>query len=124
MTILAIDDEAADLLRLSQVLISGGYACHCASDSPTAAEMLRQVAPDLIIADINLAGYSGLTICEQLKQDAGLTHVPVMFLSAGQVPDIIRRSHSLGGTYYIRKPFDAEVLLALVAKALPAVHLV
>lgn len=124
MTILAIDDEAADLLRLSQVLTNGGYACHCASDSHAAADTLRQVTPDLIIADINLAGYSGLAICEQLKQDAGLTHVPVMFLSAGQVPDIIRRSHSLGGTYYIRKPFDAEVLLALVAKALPAVHLV
>lgn len=124
MTILAIDDEAADLARLSQVLAEGGYACHCASDAHAAAETLRQVTPDLIIADINLAGYSGLTICEQLKQDAGLTHVPVMFLSAGQVPDIIRRSHSLGGTYYIRKPFDTEVLLTLVAKALPAVHLV
>jgi CheY-like chemotaxis protein len=124
MTILAIDDEAADLARLSQVLAEGGYACHCAGDSHAAADALRQVTPDLIIADINLAGYSGLTICEQLKQEAGLNHVPVMFLSAGQVPDIIRRSHSLGGTYYIRKPFDNEVLLALVAKALPAVHLV
>ena len=41
-----------------------------------------------------------------------------MFLSAGQVPDIIRRSHVLGGTYYLRKPFDDAVLLELVGKAM------
>ena len=51
----------------------------------------------MIIADVNLAGQSGLTICEQLKLDAGLCEVPLMFLSAGQVPDIIRRSHAAGG---------------------------
>jgi hypothetical protein len=46
-----------------------------------------------------------------------------MFLSGGQIPDIIRRQDHLGGTYYIRKPFDPNVLLELVDKALqlPAV---
>jgi len=49
--------------------------------------------------------------------------VPVMFLSGAQIPDIIRRSHAAGGTYYLRKPFDPEVLLELIQKALWMPHL-
>jgi CheY-like chemotaxis protein len=123
MTILAIDDEADALARIAEILVEAGYTCYCAQDAPAAAEAMRQAPPDLIISDINLAGYNALAICEQLKQEAGMGHVPVMFLSAAQSPDIIRRAHALGGTYYLRKPFDAAVLLELIAKALPMPHL-
>jgi hypothetical protein len=41
-----------------------------------------------------------------------------MFLSRTQVPDIIRRSQEAGGAYFLRKPFDPQVLLELVDKAL------
>ncbi|MGD9723834.1 MAG: two-component system response regulator [Pirellulales bacterium] len=123
VTILAIDDEAQSLEELSSVLVAAGYTCRCVQNPRAAAKAIAQLVPDLIISDINLAGYNGLTICEQLKLDAGCGNVPVMFLSASQVPDIIRRSHSVGGTYYVRKPFDATVLLELVAKALPAAQL-
>jgi len=80
--------------------------------------------PELIISDINLHGHSGLEMCEELKSHAELSDVPVMFLSGAQIPDIIRRSHAVGGTYYLRKPFDPEVLVELVHKALYMPHLV
>lgn len=121
-TILALDDEADALEQLSEILSGAGYACHCAQDALAAAEVIRGSVPDLIIADVNLAGYNGMAICEQLKHDAQLDHVPVMFLSSAQVPDIIRRSCGLGGTYHVRKPFDPAVLLELITKALGVPH--
>lgn len=121
--ILAIDDEAEVLGTVASVLNQAGYACQCA----TSAEMARQFARthrfDLIVSDINLAGQSGLELCQQLKLEGALIDVPVMFLSGAQLPDIIRRSHAAGGTYYLRKPFDPEVLLELVDKALWMPHL-
>ncbi len=123
LNILAIDDEVDALAQISQLLEGAGYACQSARTAGDAAEIMRHFTPDLIISDINLAGYNGLTICEQIKQEAGLSHVPVMFLSAGQVPDIIRRAHVLGGTYHLRKPYDESVLLQLVGKAMPVAHL-
>ncbi|MCH8184218.1 MAG: response regulator, partial [Proteobacteria bacterium] len=72
----------------------------------------------------NLAGHSGLELCEQLKRREALRDVPIMFLSGAQIPDIIRRSHAVGGVYYLRKPFDPEVLTDLVDKALWMPHLV
>lgn len=121
--LLTIDDEPAVLAELAQTL-EGSYECHGCSDPDTAIEMARRLLPDLIISDINIGGHSGLELCERLKEAVGLADVPVMFLSGAQIPDVIRRAHAAGGTYYLRKPFDPQVLLELVDKALWMPHLV
>jgi len=122
--ILVIDDEPDVLGEVAAILSGAGYACHCSSTAEAAVEFAQKTAPDLIISDINLEGHSGLELCERIKQHQALADVPVMFLSGAQIPDIIRRSHAVGGTYYLRKPFDADVLLELVDKALWMPHLV
>jgi CheY-like chemotaxis protein len=79
---------------------------------------------DLIICDTNLEGESGLELCRDMRQVKGNEDVPVMFVSSSQAPDIIHRAHEAGGAYYLRKPFDPNVLLELVEKALWMPHLV
>jgi DNA-binding response OmpR family regulator len=116
VTILAIDDEADVLAQIADVMEQAGHCCLCAQDAEGAREAVRHATPDVIISDVNLVGHSGSTICEQLKQQAGIRDVPVMFLSAAQVPDIIRRSSDAGGSYYLRKPFDPSVLLQIIEK--------
>ena len=123
-TVLLIDDEQDVLTTLESVLTGGGYICYTCSNAEEAFERVGQITPDLIISDINLAGHSGLTLCERLKQESACAEIPVMFLSGAQIPDIIRRAHAAGGTYYLRKPFDPEVLLELVDKAMWMPHLV
>jgi CheY-like chemotaxis protein len=122
ITILAIDDEAAVLAQIASIAQAAGYSCHCAHDAQSAREAIEQATPDLIISDINLAGHSGVTVCEQIKQQSGHGEVPVMFLSAAQGPDIIRRAEAGRGTYYLRKPFDARVLMQIVEKARHVPH--
>ncbi len=122
--ILAIDDEPEVLASLTKVLTDAGYTCHAATNPVSAAELAGKIVPDLIISDINLAGISGLELCQRLKREVGLLDVPVMFLSGAQIPDVIRRAHAVGGTYYLRKPFDPQVLLELIDKALWMPHLV
>lgn len=108
-------DPSGSVVRL---LESAGYQCLFSSGADSAWDCIRKAAPDLIISDINLSGHSGVALCEQLKHRAGLEQVPVMFFSTTQIPDIIRRSHAAGGTYYLRKPCDPEVLLELIEQAL------
>ena len=123
-SILVVDDEVSVLNEVADVLRRIDYNCHCCSTSEAAIEFARANPLDLIISDINLGGHSGLEMCERIKEDQGLKDVPVMFLSGAQIPDIIRRSHAVGGTYYLRKPFDPEVLVELIDKALWMPHLV
>ncbi|MDX1961740.1 MAG: response regulator [Pirellulales bacterium] len=123
-SILVIDDEPDMVAALAKVLSLADYTCHCCHDVEGAIQCVTTNAPDLIISDINLGGDSGLRLCEQIKRDLGLSQIPVIFLSGAQIPDIIRRAHEAGGTYYLRKPFDPQVLLELVDKALWMPHLV
>jgi DNA-binding response OmpR family regulator len=121
--ILAIDAETEALDRLTTVLQGAGYRCLTATNAAAALETARGSSLELIICDVNVAGYSGLVMCEQLRQQAGLDEVPLMFLSTAQTPDIIRRTHTAGSAYFLRKPFDAKVLLQLVERALRVPHL-
>jgi len=106
------------------VLNMSGYECHCARDRVAATKAARSLALDLIICDVNLASESGLDLCRDLRRESGMEDVPLMFISASQGPDIVRRSHDAGGAYYLRKPFDPDVLIELVSKALWMPHLV
>ncbi|MCA9102029.1 MAG: response regulator [Planctomycetales bacterium] len=122
--VLVIDDEAAVLEEVSRALEPAGFRCHCCQSAAAAIGAAAHIVPELIISDINLAGESGLVLCERLRTQFCLEDVPMMFLSGAQIPDIVSRSHAAGGTYYLRKPFDPQVLVELVDKAMWMPHLV
>ncbi len=116
--VLLIEHNPEDTATVAKLLASAGYISHCCRDAQAALDSSRENPPNLIIADANLAGASGLRLCELIKQQPRMADVPLMFLSANQVPDIIRRSHQGGCAYHVRKPFDPQVLLELIDKAL------
>jgi DNA-binding response OmpR family regulator len=122
--ILIVDDDPIMLTGIATVLNLAGYECHGARDRQAALAAARTMPLDLVICDVNLAGDSGLELCRELRRQSGMDDVPVMFMSSAQIPDIVRRSHEAGGAYYLRKPFDPEVLIELVGKALWMPHLV
>ncbi|WP_254510686.1 response regulator [Anatilimnocola floriformis] len=122
--ILIIDNDPIMLTGIAAVLNMTGYECHCARDGAAATKAVQTLALDLIICDVDLGPHSGLDLCSQLRQLPGVEDVPMMFISSSQQPDIVRRSHAADGSYYLRKPFDPEVLIELVSKALWMPHLV
>ena len=122
--ILVIDDDPLTLTALAAMLHLAGNECHCARDCEAAVKAARSLKPDLIVCDIDLDGENGLDLCRELKQKHGLEDVPVVFLSSAESPDIVQRAREAGGSYYVRKPFDPEVLVELADKAMWMPHLV
>ncbi len=117
INVLAIDDHPEVLSEIARILHRVGYGCQRARDMESVAEAVAFAVPDLIVADVTVGGHSGVAFCNELKRRFDLEEVPVMFLSAMQSPDIIRRADApSGGTYYLRKPFDAPVFVELVEK--------
>lgn len=116
--ILAIDDDPATVADIVRILGAGGYTCHCCRDLASAAEQFAAVSPDLVIADLSLAGPNGRLLKESIRREVGYLDVPLMFLSNAQGPDIIHRHGECGGVYYVRRPLNVLVLLELVDKAL------
>lgn len=116
--VLLVDDDPDLLDALSRVLKRAGYTCYCAQYEEAALKLAKEIDADLVISDINLAGTSGLVLCEKLKQELGLHELPVIFLSGAQISDAVKRAHAVGGMYYLRKPFDTDVLLDIVSKSM------
>jgi len=116
--ILVVDHEQALLDAVTAVLTASGFACRCCTSAEQAVAEAEHAVPDLILSDTNLQGDSGVEIGRLLQQHPRLADVPTMFLSGAQIPDIIRRSNGVRGAYYLRKPFDAEVLIELIETAL------
>lgn len=122
--ILVIDPDPLTMTAVAASLHLSGYESHCARDGEAAMKAAKGTSFDLIICDINVDGENGIEICDEIHQTPLNSDAPIMFASANQIPDIIRRAHDAGGVYYLRKPFDPEVLLELVDKALWMPHLV
>jgi DNA-binding response OmpR family regulator len=112
-TILIIDDylSIADALRL--VLEDEGYHVEVWLTAEPAYS-LQKPFPDLIFLDILLGGIDGKVICRQLKELSATRSVPIILMSANKhLPQI---AHEVGADDWLLKPFDLDVLFALLDK--------
>jgi CheY-like chemotaxis protein len=115
-----IDEDAQVRRELAASLESHGYRVHGCSTAAAAYAAAADDCPQFIICDVVMQDLSGMEICEKIKRDGPRDELHVMFLSANQIPDIIRRRSPFGGSYYLRKPVDCSVLLDLLEKTLDA----
>jgi CheY-like chemotaxis protein len=119
LLVLVIDREQGVLEEVGKLLRGAGLDCRCCTTAEEATAAALASPPDLIICDWSLHGEDGVGTCQHIKRQPGLEHVPVMFLSGAQRPDVIRRSHVVDqGVYCLRKPFAPRVLVELVDQAL------
>lgn len=109
--VLLVDDEAK-LRRLVRAnLASCGYEVVEAADAESAARLLRDESPDLMILDLMLPGMDGFELCELVRSHST---VPILMLTAREQRDDKVRGFELGGDDYLTKPFDPVELLARV----------
>jgi len=74
----------------------------------------REVVPDVVLADVVMPGKNGYEVCEAIKQDAGLAHVPVLLLTGTfEVFDEARATRARADGQ-ITKPFEARALVERV----------
>jgi DNA-binding response OmpR family regulator len=73
--------------------------------------LLAEEPPDLVLLDVMMPGGDGRDASRELRTRADLPDVPVVMMSAAARPDGLDPSIAA----FLRKPFDLEHLLALVA---------
>ncbi len=112
--ILIVDDTPANVLLLVRMLAERGYKPRPVSSGKLALQAARAEPPDLILLDIAMPEMNGYEVCEQLKADAALNDVPVIFISAlSETIDKVK-AFRVGGVDYVTKPFQFEEVYARV----------
>jgi len=113
-TILAVDDNPANLSVLFDALEGAGYRVLINSRGESALEIAAEVKPDLILLDVMMPGLDGFETCRRLKQNKETEHIPVIFMTA--LTDVVDevKGLQLGAVDYITKPIQVERVLVRV----------
>ncbi|MBV5317367.1 MAG: response regulator [Desulfobulbaceae bacterium] len=113
--ILIVDDIAANLRVLSDLLVDQGYQVSPATSGSFALRSIAFKIPDLILLDVRMPEMDGFEVCRRLKADEQSRSVPVIFISASDDMVDKVKGFEVGGVDYITKPFQALEVLARVA---------
>lgn len=88
------------------------YEVDVAPNGIIGMEKVKDIHPDLVVSDVMMPGMSGTELCSQIKNDIELCHIPVVLLTALNMPEQNLEGLLLGADDYIGKPFNIQILLA------------
>ncbi len=112
--ILLVDDEPdiRDVLKIT--LECEGFEVYEAKDGVDGLEKVHKNSPDLVILDYKMPKMDGHEVCQILKKDILLRHMPIIMLTGkGETQDKIKGINA-GADDYIVKPFDPQELVARI----------
>ena len=116
--VLIVDDEPDIVESIKFNLELEGIQCIDVYDGEEALLKARKENPDLIILDIMLPKMHGYKIARLLKFDETYKHIPIIMLTARSQKADIELGEETGANEYITKPFEMDMLVALVKKYL------
>src|SRR5205809_7746170 len=99
-----------------KILADAGYEVITVNNGSAALKKIAEQKPDLIVLDVYMPGYSGLEVCQRLKEVPETSRIPVI-LTVGKLepfkPEEAKRVRAEG---FIVKPFEASELLSALSK--------
>lgn len=116
--VVLVEDDALVRKLLEKRLQGAGWQVTALRDGRELNDVLRSSQPDLLLIDLGLPHIDGLTLVEDLRAQ-GFT-VPVMVLTAYELPHLQATVRSTGANELVQKPYDPDELLQRMARLLAA----
>lgn len=114
--ILIVENDPSLCVLLEFLITENGYNPIIVDDGTKALEMAQIHQPDLILLETKLPNQSGFKICQSLKGIPSLQDKKVILLISTDREEDIKKGNALGATGYLRKPFSARELVAMIRK--------
>ncbi len=114
--ILIVDDDRNIRRVLTASLESAGHLVAAAENAEQALELLAESPPNAVMTDVRMAGMGGFKLLDAIKRQNPAMPV-VMMTAFGSIPDAVEAIKH-GASDYITKPFTAEDIRRVLARAL------
>ena len=107
--VLIIDDDPDVRTVMNSLMKKQGYEVETASHREEAMDKLQEFQPSVVLLDVLLSGSDGREICQEIKANQGMKHIPVIMFSAH--PGAAENISSYGADDFITKPINTDMLL-------------
>lgn len=113
LRVLVVDDSEINRDMAGHILESEAAVVHLADDGQDAVEWLRANSGriDVVLMDIQMPVMDGYEATRQIREDLGLTSLPVIALTAGAFKNQQAAALAAGMNGFIAKPFDVDDLI-------------
>lgn len=105
--ILLADDSLTIQKVVNLTFADEGIEVVTVGDGDAAMRKFNEVAPDLVLVDVNMPGPDGYQICEAIKHDELTKHIPVILLVGSFEPFDEEKARRVGADDFLTKPFQS-----------------
>lgn len=112
--ILVVEDNAANLELVSYLLSAGGHTVLTAENGAQALALVRDVALDLVISDLQMPVMDGFELLRRIREDTTLAALPVIAVTAFSMAADRTRVLLAGFDGYLSKPLVPETFVSQV----------
>ncbi|MBD0254169.1 MAG: response regulator [Cytophagales bacterium] len=110
MPLLLLVEDNADLRAYVRQHLEGHYRVVESENGRQGLDAALRHVPDLIVTDWMMPDMNGLELCEKVKTDERISHIPVIMLTALATQESKLQGLETGADEYLTKPFDAREL--------------
>ncbi|MFZ0774064.1 MAG: response regulator [Candidatus Sulfotelmatobacter sp.] len=114
--ILLADDSVTAQNMGRKILADAGYEVITVNNGSAALKKIAELKPDLVILDVYMPGYSGLEVCQRLKESQESARIPVLLTVGKLEPFKPEEAQRVRADSFIVKPFEASELLSALSK--------
>lgn len=116
--ILLVDDSPSDQVMIERAFEDSEFSCtlSIANNGQAALDFLllakkEKRLPSLLLLDINMPVMDGLETLRSIRENPGISHIPIIMLTSSNAERDVTECYKLGCNAYITKPAsDTEVL--------------
>jgi CheY-like chemotaxis protein len=115
MKILIVDDKAENIYMLETLLKAGGYKVISAANGKEALEKLRTETVGMIISDILMPVMDGFQLCQEVRADETLKHIPFIFYTGTYTDEKDEElALKIGADKFLRKPMEPDEFIKII----------
>jgi DNA-binding response OmpR family regulator len=121
--VIVVDDDPAALTTLSHLLQPWGLQVTTVENATTFWDVLTATDPDLLLLDLEMPMFSGIDLCQVVRQDPQWGDLPILIVTAHTDVESIRRVFAAGADDFIGKPVVGPELVTRVTSRIERVRL-
>ncbi len=119
-TVLIVEDDPSLREALCDTLELAGYAVAAATDGAAALDLIERQPVDMVVSDVQMPEMDGHRLLKRIRSER--PDLPVVLMTAYGTVQKAVEAMRCGASDYLLKPFDAEVLVDMVGRYLPATN--